>query len=94
MRRIARLQWTPNNTTPILRRRVRTNEVEEVIAGDYLPEPGHMGRIVLIGPTLLGRMLAVVLQHEGGGTYYPVTARPASRKERRRYREQRGDEAP
>jgi len=64
--------------------------VEEVIAGDFIPEPGHSGRIVLIGPTLAGRMLAVVLDPEGAGVFYPVTARPASRKERRRYQQLRG----
>ena len=37
-------------------------------------------------------MLAVVLAPEGGGAYYPVTARPASQKERRRYVEEKDGE--
>jgi hypothetical protein len=35
-------------------------------------------------------MIAVVLDPRGHGVYYPVTARPASRKERRYYNEQKG----
>ena len=38
-------------------------------------------------PTADERMLALVLEHEGDGNYYPITARPASRKERSWYRE-------
>jgi uncharacterized DUF497 family protein len=34
-------------------------------------------------------MLAVVLDPQGEGAYYPVTARPASRKERRYYEAER-----
>jgi hypothetical protein len=40
-------------------------------------------------------MLAVILDpEEEEGVYYPVTARPASRKERRLYREQKGGRNP
>jgi uncharacterized DUF497 family protein len=35
-------------------------------------------------------MLAVVLDPEGEDVYYPVTARAASRKERRYYHQQKG----
>ncbi|MCL4544783.1 MAG: hypothetical protein M1118_09355 [Chloroflexi bacterium] len=46
------------------------------------------------GPTLLGRMLTVILDPEPEpDVYYPVTARPASRQERRHYQETRGGEA-
>jgi len=47
---------------------------------------------MLIGPTLAARMLSVVLEPEGEGVFYPVTARPASRKERRRYQQEQGGE--
>ena len=47
----------------------------------------YNGRIRAIGPTEAGRMLAVILAPQGGDLYYTVTARPASRKERRRYQE-------
>jgi uncharacterized DUF497 family protein len=34
--------------------------------------------------------LAIVLEPQGDGIYYVVTARPASRRERRRYQEGTG----
>jgi uncharacterized DUF497 family protein len=43
---------------------------------------------MFIGPTEAGRMLAVVLEPVSASDYYPVTARSASRKERRVYREE------
>jgi uncharacterized DUF497 family protein len=92
MVRVARLRWTPINAAHIARHGVRINEVEEVVAGERIVEPGHSGRSVLIGPTASGRMLAVVLEPEGGGVFFPVTARPASRKERRRFETTRGGE--
>jgi uncharacterized DUF497 family protein len=91
MTRVSRLRWTPNNTAHVLRHDVRTNEVEEVIRGDDESERGHSGRIVLIGPTSADRMLAVIVEPEGSGTFLVVTARPASRKERRRYLQKRGE---
>jgi uncharacterized DUF497 family protein len=48
----------------------------------------RLGRLILIGPTDAGKMLAVVLDPLGIGVHCPVTARPASRKERRYDREQ------
>lgn len=60
--------------------------------GDYIVEPGHSGRSVVVGPTRDGRMLPVVIEPECAGVFFPVTARPASRDERRRYAEIRGDE--
>jgi uncharacterized DUF497 family protein len=44
---------------------------------------------MLIGPTLSNRMLSVIVAHERDGVYKVITARPASRKERRRYLERR-----
>ncbi len=46
--------------------------------------------IYLIGLTRAGRTLAVVLDPEEDAVYYPVTARPASRRERRIYRQEQG----
>ena len=62
----------------------------EAIGGERIVEPGHGGRYVLIGPTNSGRMLAIILEPEGAGVFFRVTARPASRKERRRYETTRG----
>ena len=53
----------------------------------------YAGRTMLIGLTEAGRLLSVVLAPEGGDAYYVVTARTASRKERRLYRSIEGGEA-
>lgn len=87
---VRRLSWDASNEAHIARHRVTPEEVEEVCHGDPLVRQGYKGRLVLIGPTGSRRMLAVVLEPEGRGVYYPVTARPATRKERRRYREEKG----
>lgn len=47
-------------------------------------------RLLLLGPDRDGSILAAVLDPEGGGVYSVVTARPASRQERRRYAQEKG----
>lgn len=68
---------------------VTPDEVEELCHGPHVDGEADKGRIILIGPTVAGRMLAAILDPEAqAGVYYPVSARPASRKERRKYEEQ------
>lgn len=75
----------------IARHGIIPDEVEEACHGDPYTDEGKKGRIRLVGPTRSGRMLAVILDpEEGEGVYYPVTARPASRQERRLHRGQKG----
>ena len=61
--------------------------MEEVCHGEPVVQVGKKGRSLVFGPTLSGRMLTVVLDPESSeeGLYYPVTARPASRRERAIY---------
>jgi uncharacterized DUF497 family protein len=47
---------------------------------------------MLIGVTQQGRLLSVVLEPGSEHTYYVVTARSASRKERQLYRSMKGGE--
>lgn len=88
---VRRLRWNTWNERHIARHRVTRDEVEEVCHGNPVPSQTYKDRLRVVGPTRSGRMLTVILAPEGGGVYYPVTARPASRKERLQYREQRGD---
>ena len=89
---IRRLIWDSWNVDHIARHRVTPEEVEEVCHGAPLAQRSYKGRIILLGPTATGKLLAVILAPEGRGVYYPVTARPASRKERGMYqRHRRGD---
>ena len=88
------LRWDPGNAAHIRRHQVRPEEVEEVVAGTGVRRRGQFARTILIGPTSSGRMLTVVLELEVDDRYYPVTARPASRKERRQYAVQMGGGSP
>jgi uncharacterized DUF497 family protein len=83
---ILHLLWDDWNTAHIARHDVTPEEVEQLSQGPYIDGEANKGRIILIGPTAAGRMLAAILDPEPEpGVYYPVSARPASRKERRRY---------
>lgn len=93
---IIRLIWDDWNVAHIARHTVLPIEVEEVCHDDPTEERGYNHRILLVGPTRAGRILALVLApKEEQGVYYPVTARDASRKERRAYTEwkEKGGEA-
>ena len=87
---IRRLIWDAWNVGHIARHRVDPEEVEAVCQGDPLVQRSYRRRLVLIGPTATGRMLAVILAPEGRGVYYPVTARPASLRERGLYQHEKG----
>ena len=85
---VRRLIWDAWNAGHIARHNVAPAEVEEVCHGQHILRQAYEGRLMLIGPTQLGRMLAVVLEPELEEVYYVVTARPASRRERRLYQEE------
>jgi uncharacterized DUF497 family protein len=87
---VERLLWDPGNVRHIARHQVVPAEVEELCLGSYILRVAYQGRILLIGPTFAGRMLAAVLERVRGGTYRVVTARTARRKERRLYESQTG----
>jgi uncharacterized DUF497 family protein len=87
---IRRLVWDPGNVAHVARHRVTWREVEEACLITPMFSQTYMGRIRVIGPTHTGRMLTVILAPEIEDVYYPVTARPASRKERRRYHDKGG----
>jgi uncharacterized DUF497 family protein len=88
---IRRLIWDPWNVGHIARHRVTPEEVEEVCHGEPVTSQTYKGRIRVVGPTESRRMLTVILAPtDEQGVYYPITARPADRKERRHYNEARG----
>jgi uncharacterized DUF497 family protein len=64
--------------------------VEEVCHGQPITSETYKGRIRVVGLTRSGQILTVILAPTpDAGVYYPITARPADRKERRNYREER-----
>lgn len=87
---INHLLWDSWNIGHIVRHSVTPAEVEEVCLSTFIARQSYAGRILLVGPTYDRRALAIVLEPQGDGIYYVVTARPASRRERRRYQEGTG----
>lgn len=88
---INKLIWDEWNVSHIARHSVKPNEVEEICYGDPLVQQGNKGRIVLIGPTISGQIIEVVLDPEPNeGVYYVVTAHVASKKDRILYQKTKG----
>jgi len=88
---IRRLIWDAWNVAHIAHHQVTPEEVEEVCHGDPVVQKGKKGRVLVFGPTGSRRMLTIVLDPEDGpGVYDPVTARPASRRERAIYTSEKG----
>lgn len=88
---VRRLIWDTWNIAHIARHHVIPDEVEEVCHGQPVTSQTYNSRIRVVGPTRNHRMLTVILAPtEEPGVYYPVTGRPADRKERRSYEQQRG----
>ena len=93
---VRRLVWDEWNVAHIARHDVIPDEVEEAChRGDSYTDEGKKGRIRLIGTTASGRVIAAILDlDDEEGVYYPVTARSASRQERRLYQERKGGANP
>ena len=88
---VRRLIWDTWNIAHIARHDVIPEEMEEVCHGQPMTSQTYKGRLRVVGPTHSRRMLTVILAPaEEPGVYYPVTARPADRKERLGYNQQRG----
>ncbi len=75
--------WDDFNIAHIGEHNVSVDEVEDVCNGKVEAYLGHSNRFMAIGKTKSGRILSIVLAQKSKGVFYPVTARDASRKERR-----------
>jgi uncharacterized protein len=83
---VHRLIWDAWNTAHIARHEVTPEEVEEMCQAYPQTEGAKKGRIRVTGRTSNGRVISAFLDPEPEeGVYYPVSARVASRKERRAY---------
>lgn len=85
--RIDHLKWDEWNRDHIAKHHVLPEEVEEMVASTPVVRETYKQRFQLLGPTLSGRMLSVIVGHVPNlsDTYYVFSARPASRSERRGY---------
>lgn len=87
---IHELIWDEWNIAHIARHQVIPKEVEEVCSSDPVIQTGKKGRLLVYGLTYAGRMVTVVLDPEPEeGMYYPVTARPTAKKERKIYEQEK-----
>lgn len=91
---IKKLIWDKWNIAHIARHEVIPDEVEFACHNDPLVQKGKKGRLLIIGQTSKQRWLTVILDaEEEKGIYYPVTARTASKKERKIYLSEKGGES-
>ena len=90
---IGKLIWDSWNTTHITRHNVIPEEVEAVCHNNPLVLQGQKkGRLVVISKTEEQRLLGVVLEAEGKGTFYPVTAYDANAHDTALYNRLQGGE--
>lgn len=90
---VSRLIWDDWNVGHIARHNVVPDEVEQVCHGKSVMSKTYKGRLRVVGPTEIGRILTVILDPENKkGVYYPITARTADRKERKNYMREIGGE--
>ena len=87
---ITKLIWDDWNVAHIARHDVTPDEVEEVCQGVFHASVTHDERLRTIGITAKRRILTIILARKEAHIYYPITARPASRKERQIYTEWKG----
>jgi len=88
--KISRFQWDAWNIGHIARHNVTPEEAEEAFCNEPLFLRGRSGTRMVLGRTEAGRFLTVIYVTRPGGSVYVVTARDMDRKERRRYRRERG----
>lgn len=74
--------WDEWNIEHIAKHNVTRIEVEEIFARAVRAKKSYKERLMIFGKTKAKRLLAVVLEKEIRG-YYVLSARNASRKERR-----------
>lgn len=83
---VRKLVWDAWNVAHIARHRVVPEEVEQVCYAKPFTSETYNNRLRVIGATQDGRILTIILAPSGKSeVYYPVTARPADRKERALY---------
>ena len=83
--------WDSRNIQHIARHHVILDEVEEVCHQNPIVQRGTIkNRVVLLGMTFSDRLLRVVLENRGKGTYYPITAYDVGQEDKVLYQRLRG----
>ena len=79
---VKQLVWDEWNIEHIKKHNVAQNEVEEVARSAVVHKKAKQGRYLIIS-RVGSRILSVIINRKRVGVYYPITARDASKKERR-----------
>jgi uncharacterized protein len=91
--KIDRLIWPEDRVNHIAEHHVRPEEVDEICFGLALVQraksSGESPVYYVLGQTTAGRYLFCVIIQFPDGKGYPVTARPMTRKEQRRFNQWR-----
>ncbi|HSW88537.1 MAG TPA: hypothetical protein VLG12_05235 [Candidatus Saccharimonadales bacterium] len=89
--KIEKLIWDDWNIAHIARHDIIPEEVEYICKANPQVEEANKGRIRVTSTTEKGRIVSAFLDPESDeGVYYPVSARDASKKEKKQYKEWQG----
>jgi uncharacterized DUF497 family protein len=94
-RDFAALRWDDWNRQHLEKHGITPAQAERVVQGTSYLQESYKGRLLVVGPEDSGRVLAVAIGLVPGteNVWYVFSARPASRKERSRYTEWKGDQS-
>ncbi len=85
MVRVAAIDWSDASIEHIARHGVDPDEVDDVVFGPRYATRARNNTYRLVGQTLAGRYLTVILAPRGDGLFAVVTARDANPGERRAF---------
>jgi uncharacterized DUF497 family protein len=80
---IKKLVWDEYNLELIKKHKVSVNEVEEAIKNLVTHTKGKKGKYIIIGRSGR-RIISIIVGREKPNIYYPVSARDAAKKERKK----------
>ncbi|OGE37559.1 hypothetical protein A3B45_00895 [Candidatus Daviesbacteria bacterium RIFCSPLOWO2_01_FULL_39_12] len=80
---VKKIIWDEWNVEHIRKHNVTQREVEEISKNIITHKKVKLGRYSIFG-RVSSRILTVIINRKATGIYYPVTARDAAKKERRR----------
>lgn len=90
---VEKLIWDTQNVSHIARHHIVPEEIYEVCHEKPVVQRGtKRNRLVLLGFTSDDRLINVVLESRGKGSYYPITAYDASSEDEALYKRLRGGE--
>lgn len=80
---VKKLIWDKYNVRHIKKHHVVQDEVEKIVENIITHKKVKLGRYSIFG-RVSSRILTVIIKRKGTGIYYPITARDAAKKERRK----------